>query len=407
MLGPRRGRARRRAGAARRDDGGRVCRCSAKQGRPRSASAGSGASPPERPCWRWGSATRRTSPSQATARPPPPAARRRAARDRAGRTSSSTAQPSVDGARRLFSVAWSPRDATLVACGRRGAPPGCAGLRPRRARHRRAAARAGARLLDMTVEYVKVRQQFGKPIGSFQAVKHHLADALIGIEFAAAAGVPRGVLARAAAIASGRSTSRWPRRRRPRRRSSPRAAALQCHGAIGYAVRERPAPVDEARVGARGSVGRRRMAPRARRATADPRVAVRSSVMAEAYIVDAIRTPVGKRNGGAQQGPPRRPRRPRAQGAGRAQQASTRWRSTTSSSAASTRSARRRATSPAPAGSPPGCPDEVPGTTVDRQCGSSQQAVHFAAQARDERDGRRRRRRRRAEHEHDPHRRRR
>ena len=26
-----------------------------------------------------------------------------------------------------------------------------------------------------------------------------------------------------------------------------------------------------------------------------------------------------------------------------------------------------------------GLPDEVPGTTVDRQCGSSQQAVHFAA----------------------------
>jgi acetyl-CoA C-acetyltransferase len=28
-----------------------------------------------------------------------------------------------------------------------------------------------------------------------------------------------------------------------------------------------------------------------------------------------------------------------------------------------------------------GLPDEIPGTTVDRQCGSSQQAVHFAAQA--------------------------
>ena len=28
-----------------------------------------------------------------------------------------------------------------------------------------------------------------------------------------------------------------------------------------------------------------------------------------------------------------------------------------------------------------GLPDCVPGTTVDRQCGSSQQAVHFAAQA--------------------------
>src|SRR5271167_3006228 len=28
-----------------------------------------------------------------------------------------------------------------------------------------------------------------------------------------------------------------------------------------------------------------------------------------------------------------------------------------------------------------GLPDNVPGTTIDRQCGSSQQAVHFAAQA--------------------------
>ena len=35
-----------------------------------------------------------------------------------------------------------------------------------------------------------------------------------------------------------------------------------------------------------------------------------------------------------------------------------------------------------------GLPEEVPGTTVDRQCGSSQQAVHFAAQARDERHAR-------------------
>src|SRR5882672_2945123 len=27
-----------------------------------------------------------------------------------------------------------------------------------------------------------------------------------------------------------------------------------------------------------------------------------------------------------------------------------------------------------------GLPEEVPGTTIDRQCGSSQQAIHFAAQ---------------------------
>ena len=38
-------------------------------------------------------------------------------------------------------------------------------------------------------------------------------------------------------------------------------------------------------------------------------------------------------------------------------------------------------TSPAPAGWPPGLPEHVPGTTIDRQCGSAQQAIHFAAQA--------------------------
>ena len=47
-------------------------------------------------------------------------------------------------------------------------------------------------------------------------------------------------------------------------------------------------------------------------------------------------------------------------------------------------------------------PDEVPGTTVDRQCGSSQQAVHFAAAGGDVGHDRSRRRGRRAEHERDP-----
>jgi alkylation response protein AidB-like acyl-CoA dehydrogenase len=41
---------------------------------------------------------------------------------------------------------------------------------------------ASARVLEMTVEYAKVRRQFGHPIGSFQAIKHRLADALVDVE---------------------------------------------------------------------------------------------------------------------------------------------------------------------------------------------------------------------------------
>lgn len=36
----------------------------------------------------------------------------------------------------------------------------------------------GERLLEMTVDYAKVREQFGRPIGSFQVVKHKAADML-------------------------------------------------------------------------------------------------------------------------------------------------------------------------------------------------------------------------------------
>ncbi|WP_257135631.1 acyl-CoA dehydrogenase family protein, partial [Streptomyces sp. b94] len=42
----------------------------------------------------------------------------------------------------------------------------------------------GEELLRATVAYVKQRRQFGVPVGSFQAVKHRLADTLLGLEFA-------------------------------------------------------------------------------------------------------------------------------------------------------------------------------------------------------------------------------
>ena len=41
--------------------------------------------------------------------------------------------------------------------------------------------------LDMSVEYAKVRMQFGRPIGSFQAIKHKCADMLVQVESARSA----------------------------------------------------------------------------------------------------------------------------------------------------------------------------------------------------------------------------
>ena len=41
-----------------------------------------------------------------------------------------------------------------------------------------------AAVIDMATEYAKERHQFGKPIGSYQAIKHHLATALVALEFA-------------------------------------------------------------------------------------------------------------------------------------------------------------------------------------------------------------------------------
>jgi alkylation response protein AidB-like acyl-CoA dehydrogenase len=38
------------------------------------------------------------------------------------------------------------------------------------------------KVLDMTVEYAKIRQAFGRPIGSYQGVKHKAADMLVDVE---------------------------------------------------------------------------------------------------------------------------------------------------------------------------------------------------------------------------------
>ncbi len=89
------------------------------------------------------------------------------------------------------------------------------------------------RMLETTVEYVGARTQFGVPIGSFQAVKHHLADALLRVEFAAPAVARAGFslathdpdrardvsMAKVLASDAARDVAR---------------IAIQCHGAIAY-----------------------------------------------------------------------------------------------------------------------------------------------------------------------------
>ncbi|MFS8203037.1 acyl-CoA dehydrogenase family protein [Streptomyces sp. CWNU-52B] len=85
----------------------------------------------------------------------------------------------------------------------------------------------GLALLDRTVAYVKQRSQFGVPVGSFQAVRHRLADAKIALEFArplvfgaALSMTPADVAAaKVTACEAAYATAR---------------TALQLHGAIGY-----------------------------------------------------------------------------------------------------------------------------------------------------------------------------
>ncbi|MFF4013608.1 acyl-CoA dehydrogenase family protein [Streptomyces sp. NPDC001843] len=85
----------------------------------------------------------------------------------------------------------------------------------------------GLALLDTTVAHVGQRTQFGVPIGSFQAVKHRLADAKIALEFARALVFGAAVTMDPADVAAAKLSACEAAYTTAR-------TALQLHGAIGY-----------------------------------------------------------------------------------------------------------------------------------------------------------------------------
>lgn len=98
--------------------------------------------------------------------------------------------PSIDSTRRLCRVQFEGvavgRDCVLGELGRGGTVLDW--LTDKAAAALAADCLGGAeRVLEMTVEYAKNRVQFGRPIGTFQAIKHRCADILVMVEASRAA----------------------------------------------------------------------------------------------------------------------------------------------------------------------------------------------------------------------------
>jgi len=92
---------------------------------------------------------------------------------------------------------------------------------------------ASARVLDLSIEYAKERVQFGRPIGSFQAVKHRCADMLVDVEgmrsavYHAAWALGAGDPDRSVAASTAKTWCSDASRR-------VMASGLQIHGGIGF-----------------------------------------------------------------------------------------------------------------------------------------------------------------------------
>jgi alkylation response protein AidB-like acyl-CoA dehydrogenase len=141
--------------------------------------------------------------------------------------------PHLDGAQRLFHVAWTPSGRTRVAAGADAAALVAYAVDRGALAAAAQAIGVAQRLVEEAVRYAKQREQFGRAIGSFQAIKHMLATAQVRLEFA------RPVVYRAA-IAVARNLAGRSRDVSHAKIVAAEAAALaartalQVHGAIGY-----------------------------------------------------------------------------------------------------------------------------------------------------------------------------
>ena len=139
---------------------------------------------------------------------------------------------SVDPSRRLYAVDFAA-DASPVASGARAASLLEASLDRGALGCAAQALGLAQRMLDLSVQYTAERHQFGKPIGSFQAVKHHLANVAVRLEYA------RAPVHRAAcAVAQGEAcASRAVSHAKLVACEAANLAAknsIQVHGAMGY-----------------------------------------------------------------------------------------------------------------------------------------------------------------------------
>lgn len=89
------------------------------------------------------------------------------------------------------------------------------------------------RMLDMTRDYVLTREQFGRVIGSFQAVKHRLADVAVQIESARSLAW-YAMYAQAHAPEEAATAARIAKSRANEAAAAAGSAALQLHGGIGF-----------------------------------------------------------------------------------------------------------------------------------------------------------------------------